>query len=172
MLKLRSFDFLDQVLFEGDGKRFTDHSYITESHCEVDVLIILNEIDDGAEQRVQCIFRHIRSHARAIGDWDRVGINCAESLLVNGVLADGRRNLFLSGVPYQVILNNGVHDEDGLQVMNILPLRSLREDVHLWTNLSICNLWQLRLHIESEAAEILDINAAACLKMLLNVLNE
>lgn len=71
-----------------------------------------------------------------------------------------------------MVLDYWVHNEDGLQMMDVSPLSSLCENVHLWTNISISNLWQLSLNIESEAAEILDVDAATCLDMLLNVLNE
>lgn len=88
------------------------------------------------------------------------------------MLADGWRDLFLSWVPDQVVLDFGVDNEDGLQVMNVFPLDPLREDVHLRTDIPVSNLWQLGLHVESEAAETLHVDAATCLQMLLKVLDE
>jgi len=88
------------------------------------------------------------------------------------VLADSWRDLFLTWIANQVVLDFWIHNEDRLQMMDVFPLSSLRENIYLWTNISIGDLWQLCLNIESEASEILDVDAATCLDMLLDVLNE
>ena len=56
--------------------------------------------------------------------------------------------------------------------MNIFPLSSLGEDVHLRANTSVCDLWQFCLHVVREASKVLHIYASASLEILLNILYE
>ena len=74
------------------------------------------------------------------------------------MLGDGRRNLFLSVVSYQMVLNQWVDHEYWLQMMNILSLLSLGENVHLWAGISLSNLRELSLNVIGEASEFFDVH--------------
>lgn len=66
------------------------------------------------------------------GDW--IGVDGSEALLVDGVLADGGRDLFLSVEADEVVLNLGINNEYWPQVMDVASLESLRENVHFGAN--------------------------------------
>lgn len=140
VLKLRRSDILDQILLKCDRQSLSNHSHITESHGQVDIFIILNEIDDCSEQCVECVLGHVLSHASASchGHWVRV--DSSEALLVDRVLADCGRDLLLSWIADQMVLDFRIDDEDWLEMMDVLPFKSLGENVHLGTNISISNL--------------------------------
>ena len=89
-------NLLNQILLKCDRQILSYHSDVAESQSQVDVFIELNQIHDRSEQSVECVLGHVLSHAGAGGHGHWVCVDSSEALLVDGVLADCGRDLFLS----------------------------------------------------------------------------
>lgn len=172
MLKAGCTYLLGEALLEDEGKLFVHEAYVCEAEGEIDVFVIFNKINDGFEEGVQGVYRHVLAHACASSYWHWVGVDGTESLLINRVLANCGRNLFFTIEADQVVLDLRINNEHGPQVMNVAPLKSLRENVHFWANSSICNLRQFCFTMESKATKVLHVHAPTRLQVLHNVLDK
>ena len=86
------------------------------------------------------------------------------------MLADGRRDLLLASISRQVHLNGRVDNEDGLEMMNILPFSSHSSQIDFGANTSRRNLGQLSSHVKRECTKLLNIDASAGADVVVQVL--
>lgn len=58
-------------------------SDIAEPESEIDVLVVLNQVLNGQENSVQSISNDILAQHSCSSNWNRVGIDASETLLIN-----------------------------------------------------------------------------------------
>ena len=165
-------DLVRQIREESSLQVATSEPHVAESESQVDVLVKLNQIPDGEPESVESILDNIDTEASAGGDRNGVGVDGSITLLVDRVLADSRGDLFLALVADQVVLKARVNNEDGLHVVDVLPLSTLLEDVHVGADATASDLGQLSLHVEREAAEALDVDALTSTDVCLEILKQ
>jgi hypothetical protein len=172
LLKLSTANCFAQLWKESDLKVSREEPDVTESEGKVNVFILLNQILDGQEKGIESIGNHVDSEASGGGHWHWVGVDASESLLVHGVLRNGRGDLLLAVISHQVVLDKAIDTEHWLQVMNILSLLPLGPDVGLGARASPSDLGQLSLDVESEASELFNVHGFSGTDIFSDVLNQ
>lgn len=148
------------------------NSYITETKCKIDVFVELNEILNCQEDGIESINYDIFTKTSCGSNWNWIGIDCSESLLINWMLTLSWRNFFFSWISDEMILQDWVHNKNRLKVMNILSLLSLSENINFRTNRSLSNFWELCVHIIGECSELLDINTSTSPDIVTKIFNQ
>lgn len=89
---------LGQVGGEVDLELTVRELHSTEAHLQSNVFIKADQVLNGREDGLKSIVHDILTHLAGRGHGHRVGIDGTESLLVDGFLTAGRRDLLLAVV--------------------------------------------------------------------------
>jgi len=57
-------------------------------------------------------------------------------------------------------------------MVDVLSLLSLSEDINLWANLSLSNLWELSLNVECKSSELFNIDTSTSSNIVIQVLDQ
>ena len=71
-----------------------------------------------------------------------------------------------------MVLQERIHNENWLQVMNILSLLSLSENINLWADIPLSDFRELGLDVVSEGSEFFNVDGFACLNVVANILDQ
>lgn len=127
----------------------------------------------GEEDSVEGIINDLFAHLAGGGDWDRVSIDHAETLLVNRFLAASGSDLFFAVITVEMVLNAFINDKSRLQGMDMLAVFCLGAHVLVDINLTAGrDLGKLSSNIEGEGAELADVNGSASTHLVIHVLDE
>jgi len=133
----------------------------TEAHLQAHVPILADKVLNSFENCRKSVVYDIFAHLTGCSYWHCVGVNGAESLLVDGLLATRRRDLLFAVVPVQVVLQLALGDETRLKVMAVLADFPLCMNVmtHVYI-LTIVDLGEVGVDVKDEGAELANINAS------------
>lgn len=77
-------------------------SNVSETKLQEDITVVLHEVLDGQEDRVQGIGNHIFAQEAGCSNGHWVAVDHPEALLEDGFLTTGGSDFFLAGVPGQM----------------------------------------------------------------------
>ena len=99
-----------EVVSKGNLQALVPHDHIAEPKGKIDIFILdSDQVNDGSEDGVQAILHNALLHLAGICDWDWVRIDHTETLWEDRVAWS--RAFFLSLVPDQMLLNDGIDNE-------------------------------------------------------------
>lgn len=107
-------NFLCEVVGEVDLEVLLAHLHACEAELELDVFVVdVDQVFNGLVDDVQGRFHHVHAHLAGTCHWHWVRVDHLEALLEDGLLAACGRNLLLTLVTVEVLLEDGVNDEAG-----------------------------------------------------------
>ena len=86
---------------------------VGKAELQLNVIVLLNQVLDGEEDRLKAIFNYLLAHVAGLGNGHRVRVNHAEALLENRALGLGGVDLLLALVADEVALQVRINDEAG-----------------------------------------------------------
>lgn len=136
--------------------------HCSESHLQHEVLVQADQVFDSSENGVKCVIDHVFSHLARVSNWNGVGVDSAEALLVDRFLTAWRLDLLFAMVAVKVVRNFIIGYKSRLKVMHVLAQFPLRCDVMIYVHrLAPSNLGQLSFNVEDESSEFTDVDRAA-----------
>ena len=71
-----------------------------------------------------------------------------------------------------MVLQERIHNENWLQVMNVLSLLSMSEHINLWADIPLSDFRELGLDVVSEGTEFFNVDGFASLNVVANILDQ
>ena len=84
----------------------------------------------------------------------------------------GGRNLLLAVKAHKMILHVRVHNEDRLDVVDVLTLQEMSSTIDRRREVPSSDLRQLSLHVEGESAKLLDVDGFSSANVAVNILTQ
>jgi hypothetical protein len=135
-------------------------------------MVELDQVLDCEEDGAERVFNNFFAHMASSCDWHGVSVDHAEALLVDAALRLGISDLFFAMVADSESLESGIHNEARFKVVNMFALRSLGLVINIGVDSAVVNLGQFSVDIESEGAELADIDGVATTECLVKVGDE
>jgi len=120
MLEVLISAFLAQVRSKVDIQTPVCEFHCSESHLQHEVLVQADQVFDGSENGVKCVIDDVFSHLARVSNGDGVGVDGAESLLVDRFLTAWRLDLLFAVVAVKVVRNFIIGNESRLKVVHVL----------------------------------------------------
>lgn len=129
----------------------------------------VDQILDRLVNDIESVTDNLNSHLAGVGNGHGVSVDCFETLLENRLLTASGGDLLLALVTVEVLLEDGINDEARSQLVDVLALLTIHVHVRIGSDLSLRDLWKFRHNVECESAELLNVNAFARAKRVVQV---
>ena len=125
MLEMLILDWYLEVLCELHSETTVDDLDSGEAKVKADVFVVLNQVNNSQEYRVQSIVDNFSPKKACSCDGNWIAVDHAEALLEDWVLALSRQDFLLALVMNKMLLEAWVNNEAGSDMMDVTSLKPM-----------------------------------------------